>query len=145
MTLIAGVTTAHVDPIMARTWLAAVHQVARETGGHVLSPVEPPTVGRNHYRVCVDIDDGRLRLLLNAGASLVAATEGADPQALTPAFRVVPRPDLFTVVGLHVAAPAELEQPLTEAHLTHLNASERHDIAYHRPARLGDALFNWFD
>lgn len=143
--LVAGVTTAHGDTTLARTWLAAVHHVARETGGHILGVVEPPTVGRNHYRVRVVIDGGRLRLLLNAGASLVAAAEDADPHALAPAFRAVPRPDLFTMVGLHVAAPAELEQPLTEAQLTHLNARERQDIAYHRPARIGDALFNWFD
>jgi len=102
-------------------------------------------VGRNHYRVRVDIDGRRLRLLLNAGPFLVAAAEDTDPHALTPAFRAVPRPDLFITAGLNVAAPADLEQPLTEAHLTHLNANERHDIAYHQLARLGDALFNWFD
>lgn len=50
-----------------------------------------------------------------------------------------------TVAGLHVAAPAGLEEPLTDAHLTQLDASERQDIAYHRPERVGDALYNWFD
>lgn len=143
--LVAGVTTAHVDPAMARTWLATAHQVVRETGGRVLGPVEPPSVGRNHYRVRVDIDGRRLRLLLNAAAGLVAVAEDVDPHALATVFRTVPRPDLFTAAGLHVAAPADLEQPLDQGQLTHLNADEQRDIAYHRPARVGDAVFNWFD
>jgi hypothetical protein len=143
--LLAGVATARVDPAMARTWLATAHQVVREIGGRVLSPVEPPSVGRNHYRVRIDIDGARLRLLLNASAALVAAADDEVPHALALAFRTVPRPDLFTAAGLHVAAPADLEQPLDQAHLTHLNADEQRDIAYHRPARIGDAIFNWFD
>jgi hypothetical protein len=143
--LVAGATTARIDPAMARVWLAAVHQAARETGGYVLGSVEPPTVGRNHYRIRADTNGQRLRLLLNAATALVAAADNTDPRALAPAFRAVPRPDLFTAVGLQVAAPADLEQPLTDAHLTHLNASERQDIAYHRPERVGDAVYNWFD
>ena len=142
---VAGAITARADPGVARIWLTAVHQAVRAAGGRVLGPVEPPTVGRNHYRVRAEVDGQRLRLLLNAAAALVAAADDTDPDTLTPAFRAVPRPDLFTVAGLHVAAPAGLEEPLTDAHLTQLDASERQDIAYHRPERVGDALYNWFD
>ena len=84
-----------------------MHQVARETGGRVLGPVELPTVGRNYYRIRAEADGERLRLLLNAATSLVAAVEDSD--TLVPAFRAVPRPDLFTAAGLHVAAPADLD------------------------------------
>ncbi|MEJ3745508.1 hypothetical protein WEI85_19730 [Actinomycetes bacterium KLBMP 9797] len=135
--IVWGVTTAHLDPAVARIWLAAVHQAARETGKQVLGAVQLPAVGRNHYLIRVGANSGRLRLLLNAATTLVTAADDTDPHALAPAFRAVPRPELFTAVGLHVATPADLEQPLTDAHLTDLNATERQDIGYHRPARVG--------
>jgi hypothetical protein len=43
--------------------------------------------------------------------------------------------DLFAVAGLHVAAPAEQERPLTDRDTTALTQAERKDIAYH-PARV---------
>lgn len=77
-------------------------------------------------------DGTRLRLLLNATALLVAAADDTDPDAVTAPFRTVPGSDLFTVAGLHVAEPAELERPLTDRDTTALTHGERKDIAYHR-------------
>jgi hypothetical protein len=73
------------------------------------------------------------------------APHDRDPHDLAPAFREVPFPDVFTLAGFRVADPAELEQPLTDSHVAGLSAAERTDIAYHRPARVGDVIFNWYD
>ncbi|MCW6005241.1 hypothetical protein K1W54_11700 [Micromonospora sp. CPCC 205371] len=139
-------TTPRTDAAVYAMWISAVHQAARETGATVAAGVEHPTVGRNHYRIRMTTADGtRLRLLLNAAALLVAAADDTDPDAVTTAFWTVPGSDLFTDAGLHVAEPAELERPLTDRDATALTPGECKDITYHRPARIGDALFNWFD
>jgi hypothetical protein len=89
------------------------------TGATVAAGVEPSTVGRNHYRIRMTTADGtRLRVLLNATALLVAAADNTDSDAVTTAFRTVPGSDLFTDADLHVAAPAELERPLTDRDTT---------------------------
>ncbi len=41
--------------------------------------------------------------------------------------------------------PSELNVALTAEHLRELAEDERRDVAYHRPDRIGDLLFNWFD
>lgn len=60
-------------------------------------------------------------------------------------FAEVPRGEIYRRAGLRVATAAELEQPIEDRHLRVLTDDERQDIAYHRPGRLGDLLFNWFD
>jgi hypothetical protein len=74
--LVAGVSAAHVDPVLAAAWAAAVHQAIREIGGQVTGRVVPPGCGRNYYSVRVRMSDGgRVRFLLNAGARIVAAVD----------------------------------------------------------------------
>jgi hypothetical protein len=120
--------------------------MARETGAVITAAVEPPTIGRNHYRISMTTADGvPLRLLLNAAALFVAAADDTAPDALTASFQTVPGSDLFTAAGLHVDGPGDLERPLTDSDTTALTQDERTHIAYHRPARIGEALFNWFD
>ncbi|MER7270955.1 hypothetical protein [Micromonospora sp. WMMD712] len=46
---------------------------------------------------------------------------------------------------MRVATAAEPIQPLDDSDLRFLAEAERRDAAYHRPDRLGDLLFNWFD
>jgi hypothetical protein len=55
------------------------------------------------------------------------------------------RRQVFARVGLRVASSADLRQPLRDEHLRWLAEEERRDVAYHRPERVGDVLFNWFD
>lgn len=57
----------------------------------------------------------------------------------------MPSPDVFTGADFRVADPAELEQLLTDDHVAGLTDAERKDVAYHRPPRVGDVIFNWFD
>jgi hypothetical protein len=115
----------------------------------VLGPPAPPTVGRNYYQVRLRrADGGQFWILLNAAAPVVAATAASDDggvRLLAVPFVDVPRPDLFSLAALPVATPKELEQPLTDGAITGLLPSERRDIAYHAPARVGDVIFNWFD
>lgn len=141
-----GVTKPHVDHAARASWLAAVHEAMRRVGGVVITVAEEPVVGRNYYRVRVQARDGVARFILfNAAAQLVAAAEAVDPQEIVLAFVAVPGDEVFAARGFLVAGPAELNEPLSESRLRSLAADEMEDVAYHRPPRLGDLLFNWFD
>jgi len=112
----------------------------------VTGPVVPPGPGRNYYMIPARLSDGSLlRLVLNVTARLVAAVDDDDPHAVAAPFRDVPRPDLFALAGLRAAAPVDMEAALTDDQIADLYPAERRDIAYHRPARVGDVIFNWFD
>ncbi|WP_214407823.1 hypothetical protein [Pseudonocardia lacus] len=142
----AGVTVPRPDPAARAAWLAAVHEYTRIDGGTVTTAAEEPTVGRNYHRVGVQLRNGMpLAFLLNPAAGLVAAAQPAGPHDILPVFAAVPHREVFSRRGFEVAAPADLDQPLTEAHLRSLTEDELQDVAYHRPERLGDLLFNWFD
>jgi hypothetical protein len=142
----AGVTTPRPDRAACTIWLASVHESIREAGGAVTTSVETPTVGRNYYRVTVRLsDDKPLYILLNPAAALVAATQQQDPCLPTLLFADVPGAEIYRRAGLRVATAAELEQPIEDRHLRMLTDEERQDVSYHRPGRLGDLLFNWFD
>jgi hypothetical protein len=141
-----GVTKPHVDHAVRTSWLAAVHEAMRSVGGAVVAAAEEPAVGRNYYRVGVEARDGVAGVIVfNAAALLVAAAEAADPQEIAMVFVAVPGIGVFSERGFRVAGPAELNEPLKERHLHALLADERRDLAYHRPSRLGDLLFGWFD
>ncbi|GIF08951.1 hypothetical protein [Actinoplanes siamensis] len=141
-----GVTKPHVDHAARASWLAAVHEAMRSVGGAVVTAAEEPAVGRNYYRVGVEARDGVAGVILfNAAAVLAAAAEATDPQEIALVFAAVPGSGVFSERGFQVASPAQLNEPLSEHHLHALTADERRDVAYHRPSRLGDLLFNWFD
>jgi hypothetical protein len=38
-----------------------------------------------------------------------------------------------------------MEASLTDDQVAALGPAEREDIAYHRPTRVADVIFNWFD
>jgi hypothetical protein len=142
----AGVTKPCLDPIMRSTWLAAAHESMRIGSGAVTAAVEEPTVGRNYYRLGARLRCGTpVALLLNAAAGVVAAGTPGEPHSVSVLFADVPHGEVFSRAGFRVAAPADLDRPLAEEHLRSLAADERREIAYHRPDRLGDLLFNWFD
>lgn len=83
--------------------------------------------------------------MLNLSVGLVAAADDRDPQGLVAAFGDVPRPDVFVLFGFDVTRPSDLEAPWTDDHIAGLTEAERKDVAYHRPPRVGDIIFNWFD
>ncbi|MET7708379.1 hypothetical protein [Micromonospora sp. NPDC005413] len=142
----AGVTTPRPDPAACATWLASVYESIRGAGGAVTTSVEEPTVGRNYYRIGVRLSDGTpLCVLLNSAAALVAAAQQRDPHLINLLFADVPDGEIYRRAGLRVATAAELEQPIEDRSLRLLTDEERRDVTYHRPGRLGDLLFNWFD
>lgn len=142
----AGVTMPCRDSAARATWLASVHESIRGAGGAVTTSVEEPTVGRNYYRIGVRLGDGRpLCILLNSAAAVVAAAQPPDRHLVTLLFAEVPGGEIYRRVGLRVATTAELEAPFEDRYLQILTDEERRDVAYHRPGRLGDLLFNWFD
>jgi hypothetical protein len=141
-----GVTRPHIDNAARASWLAAVHDAMRTAGGIVTAATDEPAVGRNHYRVAVATRDGAAGVILfNSAARLVAAAEATDHREIAVAFADVPGGEVFAERGFQVADADELNAPLSERHLQALTADERRDVAYHRPPRLGDLLFNWFD
>lgn len=144
--LTAGVATGQHDPALADRWAAAVYQAIRETDGRVDGPIMEPTVGRNHYTVRIQFGDGvRLRLMLNAAIGLVAAVDDTAPHTPVVAFRDVPRPDVFGLAGFQVATANDMQEALTDQQAADLTEAELKDIAYHRPPRIGNVVFNWFD
>jgi hypothetical protein len=143
--LIPGVATGTCDSAAAARWAAVVHQAVREARGRVVGPIAPPSAGRNYYRARIQLGDGeRLQLRLNAVIGLVAAVDDTDALDLVPAFREVPRPDVFVLAGFQVATASQMGEPLTNQ-VAGLTKAELKDIAYHRPPRVGDVIFNWFD
>lgn len=142
----AGVTKPCLDPTLRSTWLAAVHESVRDQSISFISDVEDPAVGRNYYRVNVQLRHGEpFSLLLNAFANLVAAAIPADENTMVLTFTEVPQEEAFFRAGFRVMTPSELNVALTAEHLRELAEDERRDVAYHRPDRIGDLLFNWFD
>lgn len=127
----------------AKRWLGAVHEWARTVRGSVTTAAEPPTVGRNYWRIGVRLSNGpSMVLLLNDDAGLVAASR-PDPGAVVLTFVDIPHAEVFTRAGYRVAEPRDLDRPLTDADAR--TPADRREIAYHRPERPGDLLFNWFD
>ena len=113
----------------------------------VLAPPAPPTAGPHHTGLRLRTPAGeRIRLLFNAAAMLVAAADDPDdPGDLILRFRAVLRGDLFELAGFRVADADTLLEPLTDRHIARLSPAERRDVDYHRPPRVGDVIFNWFD
>jgi hypothetical protein len=144
--LVPGVTRTRLDEVRARAWLGAAHAAARETGGRVLDGAEAPTAGRNWWRLrFCDREGYPLRLMLNDVADLVGCADDGDPANLVPAFRQVPGRAHFMAANFGVAQAHDLEKPLRESESGSLEPAELRDLAYHRPPRVGDVLFNWFD
>jgi hypothetical protein len=152
------VQTGNVDPAavrgandedLRRRWLGGVHRSLREDrlGGRVLDEVKPPGPGWNYYFVRVQYADGDpLRILLNAAVGLVAASRDRGVPLLGPLdFCEVPHDQAFRTAGFDVASADALSTPPAPEHTGLLTEAQHRDIQYHRPARVGDLLFNWFD
>ena len=70
---------------------------------------------------------------------------GHHPFPANATYVEVPGPERFSAAGFRTLSPAELDAPLRERHLDGLEETEAMQIRYHRPGRVGDVLFNWFD
>jgi hypothetical protein len=138
-----------VDDETARAWASAVHEWIRgqSGGGRLVGGVRVPGPGWNYYAVRVQLAGGSvLRLLLNAAIGLVAASDDEGVPEFGPLrFREVPSSEVFEVRGWRVATAAQLTAELREGDLSALPERQRKDVLYHRPTRVGDLLFNWFD
>ncbi|KXK60409.1 hypothetical protein AWW66_19185 [Micromonospora rosaria] len=97
-------------------------------------------------RIGVRLCDGKpLNILFNAAAALVAGARPHELHLVRLLFVDVPGEEIYRRAGLRVATAAEVDQPIHDRYLRLLAAEERRDVTYHRPERLGDLLFNWFD
>ncbi|WP_146099716.1 hypothetical protein [Kineococcus xinjiangensis] len=142
--LLPGCTQDVRDEELEALWVALVHQAVRRAGGRVVGPVTRPQMAQSYYAIQTLAADGvEIRILLHAMGRLVAAAR-CDSSVYVLAFMPVPEGHLFTMAGLRVAAPEELDAPF-EADVTSWPKLERDDIKYHKPERVGDVLFSWFD
>lgn len=140
-----GVVFPDLDDGLARSWLSAVHWLARQNGGQVQGGVDKPDVDQNYYSVVVALPQATVTLLLNTGARLVACVTGERPFPTEATFIEVPSPEVFTPLGLSAARVDDMEQTLTEKHLTALPRGEAKEVRYYDPPRVGEVIFNWFD
>ncbi len=140
-----GVVFPTLAPDTARDWLSVVHDVARRGHGRVLGDMDEPRVDRSFYAVPVAFPAGTVTLLLNCAVRVVACVDGDRPFPANATFLDVPSPESFAEAGFEPASPDELTAPLTDADVDLLDEKEAEQVRYHRPNRVGDVLFNWFD
>jgi len=121
---------------------------ARVLGGRVRA-VEAPMqrVSTNFARAVLELPDGPLVVLLNAHFPVVAFAELAAEGEVQPRFVDAPGlAELFREFGCYeVLATSELHQPVTAAACRELAPTEREQLQYWRPGRLGDLVFNFWD
>lgn len=84
-------------------------------------------------------------LVIDSAACLVACWVGDRPFALNSEYTDVPAAEVFAECGLAVARPKDMQRLLTDAALRHLSPDEAEQARHHRPDRVGDVLFTWFD
>ena len=131
-----------------RAFRGHCHEAARRVGGWVVS-VEPPDAGRSHNFAIATLATpaGDVAVLLNVRHPVIGF---ADPPAEGEArlrFRDFPElAEAFRGFGMYeVLGAAELGQAPTREQLRELSEVEREQIAYWKPRRVGDIIFNWWD
>lgn len=132
-------------PDTARTWLTVVHEVARVSGGRVIGEVAEPGVGRSFYSVPMALGEETVTLLMNPAGRLVACVRGDRPFPANASYLDVPGCGSFEAAGFIPARASAMEAPLRGLDLAGLNEHEAQQVRYHRPDRVGDVVFNWFD
>ncbi len=127
------------------SYLTTVFAVARLLDLRVAGDLRQVSVGRSYCSVPVTAADERVTFLLNPAGSAVACVLGDDPLPPNARFVEVLGADLFSAAGFLPLPVATLEEALANHHLDDLSEEEAAQVRYHRPQRVGEVLFNWFD
>lgn len=144
--IVAGCVFPTPDPEMQRHWLAAVHTAARGDSAEVVGAVEPVMVGRSFARVVLRGSGGdSTTVMLNPAIRLVGAVSGDQSFIANAEYVTVAGAEIFLANGFAVADPLDLAASLSDRHLLSLKDEEAEQVRYHRPDRVGDVVFNWFD
>jgi hypothetical protein len=124
----------------------ACHQAARDTGRQVKSVDESVEYENFHRAVLTSTHPDRsITVLCNHFVPLLAITEPA-PRYMCLLFAEAPDlADAFAHTPFRLLTPAELNAPLTDAHLTALPRVERDQIRHWRPETVGQTLYNYWD
>jgi hypothetical protein len=125
---------------------AACHQAARDAGWQVES-VDKSVQAQNFHRAVLTSTqpDRSITVLCNHYVPLLAVAE-PEPQYMRPVF--VETPDLanaFSLTPFRMLSPAELDEPLTDAHIAGLPRVERNEIRSWKPETVGQTIFNFWD
>lgn len=143
--VMVGVVAPDDDAECARTWLGVVHEVARGSRGRVHGEMHAVRLARSFYAQAVALHTGVITLLLNPAVRLVACVNEEHPFPANATYVPVPGSDLFERAGFRVAAPEEMQAPVSEHVFDRVGGIEADDLRYYKPTRLGDVFFNWFD
>ncbi len=133
------------DDELARRWTTAVHQVAQAARLRVTGSRTEPSVARSFYAIALADEAGVRTLILNPAGRTVACVAGDHPFPANAIYIDVPARGVFVEAGFEVPQPRDLIEPLSDDYLGELSDDEAAQVRYHRPARVGDVLFNWFD
>jgi hypothetical protein len=144
--LVAGCLFPEDDSDLTRAWTSTAHQVARTVGARVVGSIEGVTVGRSFVRAVIVLPTGESQtLMLNPATRSVAAVAGVQRIVAGAEFVAVPGTEAFVAAGFGVPSPSELSRPLRPRDLVDLDRRDVRQVRHHRPDRVGDVLFNWFD
>jgi hypothetical protein len=83
-----------------------------------------------------------------AGWKVESVTKSVQAQNFHRAVLTTTRPDLaaaFAHTPFRMLGPAELNDPLTDAHLADLPRAELGQIRYWKPETVGQTIFNFWD
>jgi hypothetical protein len=133
-------------PIDIKQFRGACHQAARHTGWQVES-VDKSVRAENFHRALLTTThpDRQITLLCNNYVPLLAVTE-PEPQYMQPIFAEAPDlAEAFADTPFRMLSPAELNDPLTDTHLTDLPRVERDQIRNWKPKTVGETVFNFWD
>jgi hypothetical protein len=125
------------------------HEAARRVSGWVVSFTDPDSSSdyRNYVLGILVLPAGKIAVLLNLHHPFVAFADPLAEASVLLRFRDCPvLADAFGSFGIYEVVPAaQLEEPPTSVMLRELADIERKQVAYWKPRRIGDVVFNWWD
>lgn len=124
------------------------YAAARALGGRVLAVEQPGSPAASNFaRASILLSAGAVAVLLNAHVPVIAFAEVVEHGEAAVRFTNAPSlAELFRGFGTYeVAERSEMEEPLTAEQCEKLALAEQGQIAYWRPKRVGDVVFNFWD
>ena len=155
MKLPRGITGFHSrgETLFAVTDLASFrghcYEAARRASGQLVSFTSPDSSGdcRNYAIASFILPAEKIAVVRNLHHPLVSFADVPAEGSVLLRFRDCPLlTDIFNSFGIYkVVSAAQLERPPSSSVLCELGDVERKQVAYWKPRRIGDIVFNWWD
>jgi hypothetical protein len=130
-----------------RVFRSCCFTAARLVGGTVTSFDPSPQVARSYALAVLTLPGRTVAVVLNAYFPVVAFAEPPVEGEVVLRFRDEPElAALFQQFGVYEVLEAScLDEPLIQEGIYKLGPEELKQAAYHRPDRVGDVIFNYWD